>query len=143
MDFKPRIQEDILGNPTCGSKETVVAVYLYDRQSECWEPVNLRNGPAPNPGFKKDLVRKPDLEGLDGFQEDIPGNPTCGSKETVVAVYLHEGQSKSWEAVNLWNGPAPNPGFKKDLVTKPDPEGLDGFQEDIPGNPTCGSKETV
>ena len=83
MDFKPRKQEDIPGNPTCGSEETVVAVYLYDRQSQCWEAVNLRNGPAPNHGFKKDLVRKPDPEGLDAFHEDIFGNPTCESEETV------------------------------------------------------------
>ena len=28
MDFKSRVQEDIQGNPTCGSEETVVTVYL-------------------------------------------------------------------------------------------------------------------
>ena len=35
------------------------------------------------------LHRKPDPLGLDGLQaQEVPGNPTCGSEETVVAVYL-------------------------------------------------------
>ena len=46
---------------------------------------------APSHGFKKDLDRKPDPKGLDGFQarvqEDIQGNQACGSEETVVTVY--------------------------------------------------------